>query len=125
MTDAQVYIQGAHEHDEGERPYGENTWAVVDENEGGIVAYVGSLELAVLVGDAIRAKYTGEAALKVGDRIRTLSTVEVQAYGLRAGMRGVITSVEGSRIGFLTHDEIADGGSYPWWAQPHHLELDK
>lgn len=124
MTDApQIYVQGTHDNaEDAPRPYGDDTWEVVDENEGGVVAYAGSHDLAILIRDAIRKGYH---TFKVGDRIRTLHTQEVSGYGLQGGMRGVIVSVESTRIGFLTHEEVEDGNTYPWWAQPEHIELDK
>lgn len=127
MTDApEVYVDEYSTEDaetEGlQAPYGDNTWRIIDENEGGVVAYAGDYDLAILIRDAIRKNYQ---TFKVGDHIRTLHTRAVEGYGLRGGMRGVVVSVEGRRIGFLTHEEVEDGNTYPWWAQPEHIELDK
>lgn len=103
-------------------PYGDDTWRIIDENEGGVVAYAGSYDLAILIRDAIRKGYQ---TFKVGDHIRTLDTPAVRGYGLYPNARGVIVSVDGRRIGFLTDGEIANSNTYPWWAQPEHIELDK
>lgn len=127
MTDApEVYVDNYSARDaerEGlDAPYGDNTWRIIDENEGGVVAYAGSHDLAILIRDAIRKGYQ---TFKVGDHIRTLDTPAVRGYGLYPNARGVIVSVEGRRIGFLTHTEVEDGNTYPWWALPEHIELDK
>lgn len=120
MSNPKIYIQHADEGPEdGPRPFGLFSWAIVDEYEGGIVAWAGALSRAILIRDAIRASY----GYQVGDRIVVRDTPAVLAHGLEGGWRGRITAVHfDGTVDFLTDEEEDD--AYPWHARPEHIQHD-
>lgn len=120
MADESVYIQHADDGPEdGPRPFGESSWAIVDESEGGIVAWAGTLSRAIL----IRNEIANSRRIRVGDRIVTRDTQAVWDYGLEPGWRGRVTHVrDDGGILFLTDGE--EDGDWPWQALPIHVQRD-